>query len=86
MGMGPQTKEGAGMTEYRFSAVIGHDDDGYWGQCPELQGCYTQGITFEETVENLKEAIALHVEDRVACGEEIPRSDTVSLLTLDIAV
>lgn len=74
------------MTEYRFSAVIGHDEDGYWGQCPELQGCYTQGITFEETVENLKEAIVLHLEDRLACGEEIPRSDTVSLLTLDVAV
>ncbi|MCJ7796658.1 MAG: type II toxin-antitoxin system HicB family antitoxin [Thermoleophilia bacterium] len=74
------------MTEYRFSAVIGHDEDGYWGQCPELQGCYTQGITFEEAVENLKEAIVLHVEDRLACGEEIPRSDTVSLLTLDVAV
>jgi len=59
---------------------------GTGGQCPELQGCYTQGITFEETVENLKEAIALHLEDRLACGEEIPPSDTVSLLTLDVAV
>jgi len=21
---------------YRFTAVIGHDKDGYWGECPEL--------------------------------------------------
>lgn len=74
------------MAEYRFSAVIGHDDDGYWGQCPELQGCYTQGTTFEETVKNLREAISLHLEDRLACDEEIPQSDSVGLLTLDIAV
>lgn len=74
------------MADYRFSAVIGHDEDGYWAQCPDLQGCYTQGITFEETVENLKEAIALHLQDRLACEEEIPRSDTLSLLSLDIAV
>lgn len=74
------------MAEYRFSAVIGHDEDGYWAQSPELQGCYTQGTTFEETVENIKEAIALHLEDCLARGEEIPKNDTVSLLTLDIAV
>jgi predicted RNase H-like HicB family nuclease len=74
------------MTSYRFTVVIGHDENGYWGHCPELQGCYTQGETFEETVENLREVIALHVEDRLECGEEIPRSDSVSLMTLDIAV
>jgi len=71
---------------YRFTAVIGHDQDGYWGECPELQGGYTQGITYEETIENLREAIALHVEDRLECGEEIPKSDSVSLVTLDVAV
>jgi predicted RNase H-like HicB family nuclease len=74
------------MSDYRFTAIIGHDEDGYWAHCPELQGCYTQGETFEEAVQNLREVIALHVEDRLACGEEIPRSDSVSLLTLDIAV
>ena len=74
------------MSEYRFSVVIGHDEDGYWGRFPEFQGCYTQGITFEGTMESLKEAIGLHLEDRLACGEEIPRSDTVSLLMLDVAV
>jgi len=59
------------MSEYRFTAVIGHDENGYWAQCPELQGCYTQGATFEETVHNLREAIVLHVENRIECGEEI---------------
>lgn len=57
------------MSEYRFTAVIGHDEAGYWGECPELQGCYTQGVTLEETIENLREAIVLHVEDRPECGE-----------------
>jgi predicted RNase H-like HicB family nuclease len=64
------------MNEFRFTAVIGHDEHGYWGECSELQGCYTQGDTFEETVENLREAITLHVEDRLECGEEIPRGAT----------
>ena len=74
------------MNDHRFTVVIGHDKDGYWGECPELQGCYTQGDTFEETVENLREAVTLHAEDRIECGEEIQRSDSVSLVTLDVAV
>jgi predicted RNase H-like HicB family nuclease len=74
------------MNDYRFTVVVGHDKDGYWGQCPELQGCYTLGDTFEKTVENLREAVALHVEDRLERGEDIPRSDSVSLVTLDVVV
>ena len=30
-----------------------------------------------------REAIALHVEHRLGCGEEIPQSDSVSFLTVD---
>jgi predicted RNase H-like HicB family nuclease len=32
--------------------------------CPELQGCYAQGNSYDEALDNLREAIALHVEDR----------------------
>ena len=60
------------MSTYRFSVVIEKDKDGYFAFCPELQGCYTQGDTYEEVLENIKDAIHLHVEDRVEAGEEIP--------------
>ena len=69
---------------YRFSAIIGHDADGYWARCPELQGCYTQGGTYEETVASLREAIVLHVEDRLACGEDIPEAESISLVTVEL--
>jgi predicted RNase H-like HicB family nuclease len=83
----PGRVEMQSLNDYRFTVVIGHDKDGYWGECPELQGCYTQGDTLEETVENLREAVTLHVEDRIECGDEdIPSSDSVSLVTLDVAV
>ncbi len=57
------------MKNYRFSVVIEKDKDGYFAFCPELQGCYTQGDTYEETLENIKDGIHLHTEDRVS---EIP--------------
>jgi predicted RNase H-like HicB family nuclease len=45
------------MGTYRRSVVIEKDKDGYFTYCPELQGCYTQGATYEEVLENIKDAI-----------------------------
>jgi predicted RNase H-like HicB family nuclease len=74
------------MKSYRFSVVIEKDKDGYYAICPELQGCYTQGDTYEETLENITDAIRLHLEDRLADGEEIPQPEQISLTSLEIAV
>ena len=53
------------MALYRFTVVIEHDEEGYFAFCPELQGCYTQGDTYEEVLENIRDAIRLHIEDRL---------------------
>lgn len=74
------------MAVYRFSVVVEKDKDGYFALCPELQGCYTQGSSYEETIENIRDAISLHIEDRLQAGEEIPRAEQVSLVSMEIAV
>jgi len=74
------------MTGYRFSVVIEKDSEGYFAFCPELQGCYTQGNTYEEALENIKDTIRLHIEDRIASGEEISQAESVSLTSLEVAV
>lgn len=51
------------MKRYRLSVVVEKDADGYFVLCPELQGCYSQGDTYEEALENIKDAIRLHIED-----------------------
>jgi len=74
------------MKSYRFSVIIEKDRDGYFTFCPELQGCYTQGNTYEEVLGNITDAIRLHVEDRLKSGEEIPQPESVSLTSLEVAV
>ncbi len=74
------------MKNYRFSVVIEHDEEGYFAFCPELQGCYTQGESYEEVLENIKDAIRLHVEDRLKNGEEVPHVHSISLTSLEVAV
>ncbi len=61
------------MRKYKFRIVVEQDEDGiYIAECPALKGCYSQGITIEEAIENIKDAIRLHLEARKAVGESIP--------------
>lgn len=61
------------MTDYRFTVVIERDEDGLFvASVPALQGCYTQAETYEEALENVKDAIRLHIEARRELGETIP--------------
>jgi predicted RNase H-like HicB family nuclease len=74
------------MAQLTLPIIVESDADGYYVSCPSLQGCYSQGESYEEAVENIKDAIRLHIEDRIADGEEMPRNVIVSLSTVEIAV
>ena len=58
------------------------EDGGYVVSVPALPGCFTQGDTREEALENAREAIELYVEELRARGETIPvelKTETESL-------
>jgi len=71
---------------FKVSIVVEKDKNGYYAYCPELQGCYSQGDTYEEAVENIRDAIKLHIEDKLAEGEEIPQSEITSIANIEVAV
>jgi predicted RNase H-like HicB family nuclease len=66
--------------------IVEADSDGYFVSCPALQGCYSDGDTYEEAVANIKDAIRLHIEDRAASGEEIPEYSSISVSTVEVEV
>jgi predicted RNase H-like HicB family nuclease len=74
------------MQRLILPVIVEGDEDGYFVDCPALQGCYSQGATYEEAIANIKDAIQLHLEDRVARGEEIPHQVSLSLSTVEVAV
>lgn len=75
------------MKTYHLPIVVEHDKDGYFAACPSLQGCYSQGETYEEAIANIHDAIKLHLEDRLADNEPIhPTASTISLAMVDVAV
>jgi len=74
------------VANYHISVIVEKDKDGYFAFSPDLKGCYTQGEAYEEVIENIRDAIRLHIEDRLADGEQIALPETVSLTSLEVAV
>ncbi len=61
------------MPDYKYTVIVERDEDGlYVASVPTLQGCYTQGDTYEEALKNIKDAIKLHIEARKEAGESVP--------------
>ena len=74
------------MDRFVLPIIIEKDSEGYFASCPPLQGCYTQGDTYEEALANIEDAIRLHIADRLQNGEPVPTSQMVSLTTLEVKV
>lgn len=72
--------------DYHFTIVIEPcEEGGYYAECPSLPGCHVQGETYEEAMEEMREAIKAIVEDYRQSGESIPE-DQVTVTSLKVAV
>jgi len=77
------------MKTYRFQVIIEQDEDGFYlADVPALQGCHTQGKTFEEALENIREVISICVQEMQENGQTIDTHypEVVGIKMLEIAV
>ncbi|KPV46840.1 MULTISPECIES: type II toxin-antitoxin system HicB family antitoxin [Acidiplasma] len=59
-----------------YTVIITRDEDGYYVvNVPALPGCFTQGKTKKEALENIKEAIIAYIESLKKHNEKIPRDN-----------
>lgn len=63
--------------QYKVTAIIEHDADGYYAYCPELKGCQSEGQSLDDALGNIREAIQLYVED-------LSEDERATLLTKEI--
>jgi len=73
------------MKNMIWPVVIEKDEEGYFAFCPSLQGCYTQADSYEEILENIKDAISLHIEDCILSGEDLPKIGQISLTSVEVS-
>jgi len=71
---------------YKVSVVIEKDESGYYAYCPELEGCQTQGDSFEEVINNIKEAVELYLETLSADEKKDFLSHEILTTSLEVSV
>ena len=63
---------------YPIAVEKGSDTEAYGVTVPDIQGCFSAGDTFEEALNNVKEAIADHLEILAEDGKDIPLASEAS--------
>lgn len=73
--------------KHTFQVIIEQDEAGYFvAECPSLRACYTQGRTYEEVVERIKDVIALCLADLRTKGKRIPiQPEIIGVKRIEIA-
>jgi len=71
-----------------FQIIIERDEAGYYvAECPALRACYTQGKTYEEVIENIKDVIALCLEDLRSRKKSIPKqAEIIGVERVEVSV
>lgn len=66
----------------KFLITVDRDEDGIWvTECPSIPGCFSQGITKNEAISNIREAIGLCLEVRAERGMPL----TIETLQVEVA-
>lgn len=60
------------------------EEGGYWVDVPSLPGCFSQGETIDEAMNNVKEAIELHIQGLKDEGQEIPKEEDLVIGRVDV--
>lgn len=76
-----------GSDAMNLKVVLEQDEDGIFvATCPSLPGCISQGKTEEEALNNIKEAIVLHLEclseDGIPIKKDSRRKEIMVSVTL----
>lgn len=63
------------MEPLKYSVLIewSDEDNKYIVTLPEFPNCYTHGATYEEALQNGKEAIEALIEKYQHCGQPLPQ-------------
>lgn len=70
-----------------YRVIIEQDEDGIFvASVPTLPGCYTEGDTFEETINNIEDVIKLHVKSRKSRGLPTDDSQTEFVGIKDVSI
>ena len=68
----------------RYLVLVGKAEHNYSAYSPDVPGCVTTGVTAEETLSFMQEALASHLEITVGYGEAIPEPASVAAVFVSV--
>jgi predicted RNase H-like HicB family nuclease len=62
------------MNNNKYELIIfwSEEDNAFIAEVPELPGCIAHGLTHEEALSNIKEAISLWIKTALEFGDPVP--------------
>ena len=67
-----------------YPAIIHYENDEYWVEFPDLEGCFSDGETLADAASNASEALGMYLCSLMERNLEVPRpSDARSIKTED---
>jgi len=66
--------------------AIFHEDDGFWVEFPDLEGCNSCGGTLEEAMEMAQESLGLYLVSLIEEHIELPQASSIKDIETDEVV
>ncbi len=63
-----------------YPAVFHQEDDAYWVEFPDLEGCHTYGSSIPETMESAQEALSAYLITLLEQGRELAAPSDIAVL------
>ena len=73
------------MTRSFAVVLVPQPEGGFFVECPSLPGCYSQGDSVQEALDNIREAIQLVIEDIQTSGEAVPEGSQPLITQVQIS-
>lgn len=62
-----------------YTIIVHKEDNGYWGECLELEGCFAQAKSVDELKKLMTESIYLYYSDDEDNKEKVTKADKIEL-------
>ena len=66
-----------------YPAIFYKEDDSFWVEFPDLEGCQSYGDTIEDTMEYAQEALGLYIASKLDNNEKIKEPSDIKRIESD---
>jgi predicted RNase H-like HicB family nuclease len=71
---------------YRYLVIVEQAEGNYSAYAPDVSGCASVGDTVEETLQNFREALQLHLRGTFEDGDSAPKPYSVAAEFVEVEV